>query len=286
MPARDWVSRHTILAAWATCLALAALGLATRAAERPPGVVSEGPATQMATVQYVFHSANTGRDYLIKVTSPFHPVPAGQQRPVIYALDGGYEVAGPIAWVLGGSGGMPEAFVVSVGYLPADYRWRATDLAFRGYEDDYDKVKVPSGAAAFHAFLTNELRPFIAARLPVDDHRAILFGHSEGALFAANILAAQPREYAGYIIASPAVWSDPTILDRLRAGLPRARDIRVFLAVGGAETPRMRESGQEIAGLLRTNTTIALRTETYPGATHLSYYPALITQAFPWMLDR
>jgi predicted alpha/beta superfamily hydrolase len=268
------------------CFALAAATFAPEAAGEPrSGVISETPALQMATVQYVFHSSSTGRDYLIKVTRPFGPIPEGERRPVVYALDGGYEVVGPIAWLLGGAGGMRQAFVVSVGYQPNDYHWRAYDLAFRPYQDDADKVRVESGARAFRAFIDDELRPFIAAHFAADDGQAILLGHSEGALFAANILADRPSEFAGYVIASPSVWSDPSIVDRLRAGLPKAHGAKVFLAVGAGETPRMLSGAQALGTLLKASPTITVRSDVMPSATHLSYYPVMVAEALPWMLQ-
>ena len=208
------------LGAFLAALALSASAPAFASSALAPGVISEAPATQMATVQYIFHSAKTGRDYLIKVSSPFSPVPRGARLPVVYALDGGYEVAGPIAWLVGGAGGMRQAFVVSVGSLPADYHWRDVDLAFRAYTSEDGSHRIESGAASYRSFLNEELRPFIASHLPVDDRQAILFGHSEGGLFAANILADHAEEYAGYVIASPAVWSDPSIAERLRTSMP------------------------------------------------------------------
>jgi predicted alpha/beta superfamily hydrolase len=261
-------------------VALGSLIVSTAAAQ-PPRVVSEGPAVQVATTQYVIHSTKTGRDHLIKVTVPFSPVPAGQTRPVVYALDGGYEVAGPIGWVLGGSGAMRQAFVVSVGYLPADYGWRDPDLAFRAYEDGGRKIG--AGGAAFRAFLNAELRPFVATRYPVDDRQAVLLGHSEGALFAANLLADHPQDYAGYVVASPSVWSDPSIVARLRQGGPKIGGAKVYLAVGGAETPRMLAGERQIEQALRS-AGVELESRVFDGATHLAYYPALVAEALPWLL--
>ena len=279
------VVRCRTFATVVACLVLALFGESALAAEPSPLVVSEGPAIQMATLQYVLRSARTGRTYVIKVTSPFGPVRAGEKRPVVYALDGGYEVAGPIAWVVAGAQGMRQSYVVSVGYLPADYHWREPDLAFRAYSDEARKID--SGAPAFRSFLNDELRPFLAGRLPIDDRQAILVGHSAGALFAANILVDNPGEYAGYVIASPAIWTDPSILDRLRAGVSKLRRVKIYVAIGGDETPDMLADARKFRAILSSaDSSVALRSETFEGATHLSYYPAMVASALPWMLGR
>lgn len=265
----------------AAALALSITGAAVSA---PPRVVSEGPAVQIGAVQFVVHSERVGRDFLIKVQGPLAPLPAGAHPPVIYALDGGYEVAGPIAWVLGGAGAMEPAFVVSVGYEPSDYHWRDDDLAHRPYRDVHGRI-VGGKAAAFEAFLIEELRPLIEARYPVDAPRSILFGHSEGGLFAAHLLATRPEAFGGYLIASPSVWSDPEIVPRLRESVGRAGERQVFLAVGGAETPQMVQAEADVLAALNTpGSHLKVRSQVFEGAAHISYYPALISVAFPWLL--
>jgi predicted alpha/beta superfamily hydrolase len=245
-------------------------------------VKSMAPATQLASTQFVLHSDKVGRDFLVKVTEPFSPIPKGELRPAIYALDGGYEIAGPMAWVLGGAGGMAQAFVVSVGYLPPDYHWREQDLTFpRAGQPPAG----PDGGPAFRAFLNDELRPFIRRRYPVNEAQAVLFGHSLGGAFATHVLAAAPDEYAGYLIASPSVWSDPGIVERLTANIGRTHARRIYLAVGGAETPRMLEGHRALAAALKAAPpAVQVTDRIYAGATHLSYYPALIAEAFPWLL--
>ena len=259
------------------------LALACAASAAPLKVVSEAPAVQIGATQFIVHSESVGRDFLVKVSAPMAPTPTGTKRPAIYALDGGYEVAGPIAWVLGGAGVMEPAFVVSVGYQPSDYHWRDDDLAHKPYRDEHGRM-VGGKAAAFQAFLIEELKPFIESRFPVDAGRSILFGHSLGGVFTAHVLAERSGLFSGYVIASPAVWSDPGLLNRLHDAAPRL-DGRAFLAVGGAEPPRMLKGEADLVEALKTpGSRIAVRSEVFHGATHIAYYPALVTAAFPWLL--
>jgi predicted alpha/beta superfamily hydrolase len=260
-----------------------AVALPVAATASPARVVSQGPALQFAATQYVVHSERVGRDFLVKVSPPFAPVPSGQKRPVIYALDGGYEIAGPMGWVLGGAGGMAQAYIVSVGYLPSDFARRDGDLAHHPYADAGRNKH--AGGAAFEAFLLDELRPLIEASYPIDADQAFLFGHSEGGLFAANVLAERPAAFRGYLIASPSIWMDPSIVNRVAAATKAGEGRRVYVAVGGAETPEMLDGERQlVAALTGQSSRLNVTSRVYEGGTHLSYYPMLVATAFPWLL--
>lgn len=270
------------------CLFAAALGFAPsdRPDLRPAAlqVVSEGPAVQLGALQLVVHSRSVGRDFLVKITPPFAPVPAGEKRPVIFALDGGYEVAGPIGWVLGGAGGMQQAWVVSVGYQPADYHWRDTDLAHVPMLEKSGRES-PAGGEAFEAFLTHELAPFIESRFAADPAHRVLLGHSRGGLFAATVFAEHPNAFSGYIIGSADIRHQPDVLQAVAAAAPKASGVRVYLAAGGAEQPAVIQDEKALLSALGGPDSQALVTsQIYPAASHLSYYPRLVTDGFAWVL--
>ncbi|WP_309605211.1 alpha/beta hydrolase-fold protein [Phenylobacterium sp.] len=246
-------------------------------------VVSQGPTVQLGGVQFVLHSERVGRNFLIEVAPPFGPPAVGHRAPAIYALDGGYGVAGPLGALLGGSGAMEPSFVISVGYLPAQYGMRDSDLMH--LQTKYDGRTFPGGGAAFQAFLLDELRPFIESRYPVDPTRAVLFGHSEGAIFAANVLAERPDAFAGYLIASPSVWLQPDIVERVARVASKGAGRRVYLSVGGAEVPVMIDGEARLAQALSSSPSgFVVRSRVYAAARHLTYYAALIPDAFPWLL--
>jgi predicted alpha/beta superfamily hydrolase len=273
------------LAALALMLALVAPATALGAGLT---VVSEGPDAPQGAHDFIVRSARLGRDFKVVVTAPSGPLVApGRRLPAIYALDGGYGVAGPVGQMMTWGVAMAPAYVVEVGYPERDGntadRWRNDDLLFR--PADVEGKTAGGGAAAFQAFLAEELRPFLEARYPLDPKAAILFGHSFGALFAANVAARAPGGYAGYIIASPSVWADPAVAPALAAAAPRLGPARVFLAVGGAEEPRMGDGFAQIAAALAApGSTVKLERRTYAGATHIGYYAELVTQAYAWIL--
>jgi predicted alpha/beta superfamily hydrolase len=208
---------------------------APREASCQIAVVRTGPFEQAFEQSFLLHSEAVGRDFLVSVFAPPGPPPPPSAKlPVIYALDQGYDIAGPAVRTLGGV--IESPFVVEVGYLPSDFRYRMTDLLF-------DKVHAGGvdeggGGAAFQRFLLEELRPWIEARFPVDPARSILMGHSAAAFFAANVLAAKPTAFNGYILASPSFQYDPGLVSRL-ALISVASPTLVFISAGGAEKPTM-----------------------------------------------
>lgn len=262
-------------------LCLLAVLLATSASNAAPlTVVSTGLAAKMATEQFVVHSTALDRDMLIEVTRPFAPLSPNQTAPAVYLLDGGYEFAGLEGWMLGGSGGINPAYMVAVGYKPADYGKRDADLTSqpvsRGGHTE------PGRALAYRTFLIEELRPFIEARYSVDPRQAVLVGHSLGGSFAAALLADRPAAFSGYVIGSPAIWNEPELVTRV--AVAKGLGERIFVAVGANEEAPMVQGVGRIAAALEGNKTLSVHSQVFPGATHLSYYPELIAQGLAYVL--
>lgn len=272
-------------------LAILALGLTLAASApalaEPVEIVSQDPALPPSYVRFALHSVRLGRDFSVTVNQPgarvFLP---GQKMPVIYALDGGYGIAGPQGNLLANTGVMRPAMIVSVGYLAGQKNWRSTDLT-------HTKGPIPEsgGGAAFEAFLIEDLKPFIEAKFPADPKRSVLFGHSLGGLFAANVFADNPDAFAGYIIGSASAWADPPVIERVAAAASRAHGTRVYLTVseleyggtgGGAMT--MGSGYEALAKALAGKPGVTLKTQLYAAENHLSYYPRLVNDGFPAVL--
>jgi predicted alpha/beta superfamily hydrolase len=279
-------------------LAVAAFAIAAPTAQAEPlKVVSDAAALPPGFEHFIVHSDRVGRDFEIWVNPPsataFLP---GQKFPVIYALDSGYGIAGPQGLLLGATGAMAPAIIVSVGYRSGQTIWRNTDLthvkfAAQGGPPGVAPMMVGGGGAAFEAFLQEDLKPFIEAKYPADPKRSFLFGHSLGGLFAANVFADNPDAYAGYIMGSASAWADANVVARVAAAAPKAHGVRVYLTVGEDEDAsaltgdaRMRKGYLGLAAALKGHPGVTLKTEMYLGETHLSYYPRLITDGFPFVL--
>jgi predicted alpha/beta superfamily hydrolase len=279
--------RRTIALAVAFGLALT---LALPALAEPLKIVSQNPPVQPGVSSFVLHSDRIGRDFAVTVNMPgaivFLP---GQKLPVIYALDGGLGVAGPQGSLLSATSAMEPAIVVSVGYLPGQTGFRTTDLSHNKFSQGPETVG--GGGATFEAFLLEDLKPFIEAKYPADPARSVLFGHSLGGLFAANVFADKPDAFYGYIIGSASAWADPTLIARVAAAAPKAQGRRVYLAVGereGAGKPgggtSMTDGYNGLLKALKGHPGVILKAQVYKGETHVSYYPRLVTDGFPHVL--
>lgn len=221
---------------------LVALALAFPALAGAPTlkVVSEGPAPQRRAVQLIVHSERAGRDFQVQITAPgTPPILPGQTAPAIYVLDGGYDIAGPTGWLLGGAGTMAPAYVIAIGYPPGSPSTRERDLLFAPGTRPDGTIAKGGGGAMFRAFLLEELKPLMEARYPLDPKSAVLFGHSLSGIFTANMLADNPEAFSGYLIASPSLWADPTVVDRLKSVAARAPGRKVFVTWGAKEEAYM-----------------------------------------------
>ena len=281
----------------------AALG-ATAVAHSAPGlrVVSEGAYSSNGARQFVLHSGRVGRDFLVVVSPPpsasvldgsLHGRrgSANQKFPTIYALDAGWGIAGPLAQMMAQTQIMSPVYVISIGYPAGQGDPRSVDLLHRVFIDSGQTYG--GGGVLFQKFLTEELRPFLELRYPLDPDEAILFGHSFGGLFTANVLATSPEAFSGYIIGSPSVWADPELLPGLAAAASKGKGQRVYVAVGERETedlggkraPSMVQGVDQIAATLSgPNSTFKVEKRIFVGGTHISYYPMLVPMAFAWML--
>lgn len=287
--------RAIVIATLALAATFALAGAPARAA--PLSVVSDAATLPPGFNHFVLHSERIGRDFEIWVNVPSATVfLPGQKFPVIYALDSGYGIAGPQGLLLGNTGAMAPAIIVSVGYKSGETVWRNTDLTHNKFELPGGQAPPPGapvggGGAAFEAFLLEDLKPFIEAKYPGNPKRSVLFGHSLGGLFVANVFADNPDAFYGYIIGSASAWADGTVVKRVAEAASKAHGARVYLTVGEDEDAmaingdgRMRKGYDGLAAALKGRPGVILKTQMYLGENHLSYYPRLVTDGFPFIL--
>jgi predicted alpha/beta superfamily hydrolase len=263
--------RSAVLLAIAVCFA------APAAAAPPFEIVVDAPLLPAGAFRYVIRSPTLGHDVEVIVQAP--PDPQVGKLPAIYALDGGYAIAGPIAHMMMQQDLMASAYVVSIGY-PAGQDHRDTDLLHRTAPEV--KGDIGGGGAKFETFLTRELRPWLEDRYRLDPRRAVLFGHSFGGLFALNVLASDPEPWSGFIIASPSTLRDPELMLDLPAVAKKAAGKRAYVAVGGAELAQMIAGAEKAASVLKAEG-LTVEYRSFPGQAHIAYYPELVPAAFAWM---
>lgn len=244
-------------------------------------VVSEKPFPSGGAVELIVYSEQLGRDYAVVVTPPSGDFALrGQKLPVIYALDGGYGIAGPLGQFMGGSGMMSPAYVISVGIADAN---RIND--FIDTPVQRDGATVGGGGAKFRTFLTSELRPHLEARYPINPERTILFGHSLGGALAAKMLSEAPESFSGYVIASPALWAAPELPEALATAATKGAGRSVYVTVGEKEQPDLlKDADRVVAALTGSGSSFKVEKRIFAGETHVSYIPQLVPAAFRWML--
>ena len=202
------------------------------------------------STQFDMASQISGRTYRIFTFEP--PLPAPEAGyPLLVVLDGNmsFPIAAAMATMYAFSG--CPALVVGVGYDASPLEIQL--LRFRDLTPPTPPEAVPKragvpplgpehygGAGEFRGFLTEELRPAIAAAHKVDPTREALFGYSLGGLFVLDTLFNQPDAYSRYIAASPSIWWNDCAVLKQEAGFARRVEAgtaapRVLISVGDRE---------------------------------------------------
>ncbi len=193
-----------------------ALALATQAM---PVLAAPGPAIQLeaATLplasQFDLKSAATGSTYRIMVTQPVKPPPASGY-PVMYVLDADLAFGtAATQTVLAALTDHAPVVIVGIGYA-ADGNagaLRVRDLTT--VPPDATIAFVPSSAAtayggadAFRRFISQELRPAIAEKMPVNPAEQALIGYSMSGMFVLDAVSKEPDAFRYYVAGSPALW--------------------------------------------------------------------------------
>jgi predicted alpha/beta superfamily hydrolase len=178
-------------------------------------------ATLPQTLQFDFTSALNGLAYRVRVARPFvPPPPAGY--PVLFVLDGdGFFGSFAEAARLRALGREIEpAVVVGIGYPDDDIfvtmNRRNLDLTF----SDMSSAGLEAGKAAlqpgtefgggevFQRIIETEIQPQVAALVPVDAARQVLWGHSLAGYFALATLFGRPDWFQTVVASDPSIFWD------------------------------------------------------------------------------
>jgi predicted alpha/beta superfamily hydrolase len=228
-----------------------ALADSTPPASEPVAGVS---AVLPLTRQFDFKSTINGRTYRVQVAMPFVPAPP-KGYATLYVLDGDgyfgtYSFAARMRALYSE---LEPAVVVGIGYPESE-----ADIKVTLERRQYDLTPTPidpkeaarsglrsdpaafGGADAFLQVIQREIKPRVAALLPVDASRETLFGHSLGGLFVLHTLFTHPDSFRTYLALSPSIWfNNRTVLgdEAAFAAAVKSGKIapRVLIAVGGNE---------------------------------------------------
>ena len=237
-------------------------------------------------------STEVGDRFAVSVALPHRYESSTGPYPVLVVLDAHwlYGTVRDLALSLAMARAIPRCVVVGVGYPTTDLgeidalRQRdatPTSAPFpEGTRFGPESGRYGTGGAErFRAFLTRELRPWLAERYRTDG-AWVLVGHSFTALFGVATLLDEPSAFDAYLLASPSLWWDSRAMlrpERLAEGRPFQG--RVYLSVGGDEdrddtssTFRMRAGATTLAEHLsdRAGEGLDVRFEVLDGETHHS----------------
>lgn len=225
--------------------------------------MSPEPMTVLASEVHILHSAHTGRTYRITISLPlgysrtaetgwpFDQTP--DKWPAVYVLDGNWYaamVAGilrPMAWC----GKTSDAIVVGIGYPEGADAIEAFRESFTRRDHDMTPVRddavaesmarthgcpVPNGDSAnFHAFIRDELIPFVERTTRANPAQRVLAGHSYGGLFGLYGLFETPGLFECLVLGSPTVHYGNHFIVKREAAFAQdyARlPARVFMFIG------------------------------------------------------
>ena len=219
-----------------TAAVVAAASLPSPQVTTAPAAMVALPAIEPAVIpfaiQFDLPSRITGRTYRILLHRPQSAEPK-DGWPVIYLLDSRSTFGTAASQVLlRTSQGQSGALVVGIGYpeAAATSTLRAFDLTPSvPPPGSPGATAVPGskpsdfgGAALFHRFMIEELRPVIAAIAPVDAKNQSLIGYSLGGLFALGVLFDHPDAYRTIVAGSPSIWFNDREVLRKEPGFAAA----------------------------------------------------------------
>lgn len=244
------------------------------------------PGSELRTLK----STNTGRDYDIYVQLPAgYAENTWKKYPVLYVLDGQWDFK-LLNSIYGGllyDQFVPEMLIVGITYSGSnpDYEGlRAMDLT---------PVRVnyhpgSGDAPKFHAFLKDELIPFIESNYRVDSSQRILMGSSYGGLFTLYALFTEPELFTGYVSASPAVpYGTQFVFTQEKEYFSKHKDLPVslFISVGSLEELAIPvESFMKIVEE-RGYTGLTLKTMVIDGERHAGNKPEAFNRGFRFIFQ-
>jgi hypothetical protein len=268
---------------------------------------SLGPATLPGTASYRLASKHIDQTFQIDVAAPSK---TDTKLPVIYVLDGGMSFA-MVAQIVGmlrretAARPLPPVIVVGIGYPAETGSQRSQSLRLRDLTPTHDAGYVdmarkapgpftlppdiePGGGPAFLTFIQKEVKPFIAARYPVDTGDQTLVGMSLGGLFTLSALFQAPDMFRRYVALSPSLWWDSgAMLKTEESFAERANDLPVdlYLSIGGLEE-LMDTRARMVSNVYRLDTMLRhrkypglkLAMDVFPDETHMSVFPASVTR--------
>ncbi|MNJ28703.1 Ferri-bacillibactin esterase BesA [compost metagenome] len=253
----------------------------------------------------LIHSSAGNLPYRILISRP-KEAPTEGGYPVIYALDGDAvfnTLAETARLQTRKPHGFDPAVVVAIGYPsrePFDMTRRCYDMTIPAQKGSLrarpngEEWPEHGGADQFLDFIEHDLKPLIAAELPVDQTRQTIFGHSLGGLFVLHALFSRPQTFQNYVAGSPSIWwgshevlkQKGPFADKLRER-EGACQPRLLVTIGGEELNDMVKDAEQLVCDLQPSVAgfdVSLAKFSEEG--HVSVLPAAISRLVKFALEK
>ncbi|MBS0472880.1 MAG: alpha/beta hydrolase [Proteobacteria bacterium] len=271
-----------------------------------------GPTIVRGAESFLLTAARIDQTFQIDVLAP--PGEVKEPLPVIYVTDAsyGFGIAAQTVMLMNLARELPRAVLVGIGY-PATVDARTIrGLRFREFcpteapayverirremPGEIPDGVMPGGAGAFLSFITDELKPLIEAKYPVDVKDQTLSGMSLGGLFALFALFTKPGAFQRVVALSPSIWWDERALLGIEAEFAKtAKDLPVnlFTSIGALEEAAY-PPAQMVSNLYTLDATLRGRKypklrmamEVFPQETHNSVYAGSFTRGLRTVFGR
>ena len=206
-------------------------------------------------LQVDFRSSIRQRDYRLFISTPPRPAPP-QGHPVVYLIDGNlhFGIAVDTMRIQACWPDVRDAVIVGIGY-PTDRLAEALALRMQDLTTPITEAqaqvpwyrKMPPPAQGYGhlddylRMLDDEVKPRVAAIVPIDAGDQTLMGHSLGGLTTLHALFRRTASFQHFVAIAPSIWwnhrevlqHEAGFVQRVRAGEVRAR---VLVSVGGLES--------------------------------------------------
>lgn len=198
-----------------------------------------------------FHSSINQTDYQLHVALPYAYAKSDKTYPVVYLLDANadFPLVTAISRRLQREDDLKEYILVGISYK---------EFAWENRQADYTPTKENSRpktgeAKKFKNVLKTEIFPLIEEKLRTDKTSKTLLGHSLGGLFGTVLLMADEGLFHNYIISSPSIWWDNSIVLKSQENKNFKTSASVFLTVGADENPHMIEGWKSLSSFISDN---------------------------------
>lgn len=217
------------------------------------------------------------QNFRLYVHLPVNYLKAKKSYSVMYILDGHWlfpMVTGIYSSELG-DGAVPEMIMVGI-------TWGGVNSNFERFREmDYTPTSVggtpnSGNAAKFLASIKKEIIPFIESKYRVEKKDRTLMAASLGGLFAAYLIFQDIGLFSRYIIASPALdWDNSVILNYEQRYSEKSATLNARIAICGGDLDRGIKDIQRLTDKLKSRNYkgLILTTKLFEGSGHSGSIP-------------